>query len=247
MIRAARVIYRFIGFLLMASACGGAVTLLKVFGYPYPVIFKVFQFWRRSQLILMNVKLELHGNIPSQTGILMSNHRSYLDVILLPSEFPYTFVAKSGVRKWPIIGWGADAINTVWVDRQSKESRRKTRDQLQKRLNQNQSVLIFPEGTTHRGPEVLPFKPGMFHTVAHGGFPIIAAAIEYRDPDVAFVDDDLFLPHFFKVFGRSGFPVKVKYSEPFYGDDGDELRQKVYQWVSDQTLQFRKEWDEKPD
>jgi 1-acyl-sn-glycerol-3-phosphate acyltransferase len=242
-----RVLYRFIGFLLMAFICGGAAATLKLLGYPYPVVFKAFKFWRKSQMVLMNVKMELQGNAPDKAGILMSNHRSYLDVILLPSDFPYTFVAKASVRKWPLIGWGASVVNTVWVNRQSKESRKETREQLQKRLEQNQSVVIFPEGTTHKGPEVLPFKPGMFHTVAQGGFPIIAAAIEYRDPDVAFVDDDLFIPHFFKVFGRASFPVKVRYSEAFYGEDGDELRKRVHSWVSEQCLQFRKEWDDQQD
>lgn len=185
----------------------------------------------------------MDGPMPAGAGVIMANHRSYLDVVFIQTETPSVFVAKASVSKWPLVSWGANALNTVWVNRSSKESRQKTRMQLKKRLEEGISVVVFPEGTTHRGPETLDFKPGMFHTVAEAELPVYAMAIEYENPRIAWVDDDLFLPHFFEIFGQRVIRVKIKFSEPMINADGDALREQTHYWINKQVLEFRKQWD----
>jgi 1-acyl-sn-glycerol-3-phosphate acyltransferase len=192
---------------------------------------------------ILNVKIYFQNDFPDAAGIIMANHRSYVDILLFPSRVPIVFVAKAEVRRWPVIGWGGNAMNTVWVARNSKESRRTTRMQLQERLKTGESVVVFPEGTTHRGPEILELRPGMFHAVAQGGFPIIAVAIEYKDPTIAFIDDDLFVWHFFKNFAKPRIEVLVKFSDPIRGSDGELLKGQVTEWLTEQVLEFRRRWD----
>lgn len=239
-----RLVFRIPGFIIVTMFFALLGLLLKLLGFSHSVVFKVaFRPWQKVMVKLLNVKITVQGHIPAEPAIIMANHRSYVDVLMLLSPIPAVFVAKASVKKWPIVGLGGNALDTLWVNRESKDSRRETRDQLRDRLVQNKSVIIFPEGTTNRGPEVLDLKPGMFHTVADGGFKIIPLAIEYKNADIAWVDDQTFVPHFCEQFSKPKIEVLIKYGSTLEGKDGEELRTLTHKWLSEQTLLFRKAWD----
>ncbi|MCB0736956.1 MAG: 1-acyl-sn-glycerol-3-phosphate acyltransferase [Bacteroidetes bacterium] len=181
--------------------------------------------------------------MPTTPGILMGNHRSYIDIALTPSKIPFVIVAKRQVRSWPIIGWGGRAIGTIWVQRESKESRHETRESIKDRLSKGGSVLIYPEGTTFKGPGILDLKPKMFETCAENGFPIHPFALEYKDRDFAWIDDDLFMPHFVKHFGKPAVHVKVKYGQIITGTNGEQLMEKVHDWMDQTVREMRADWD----
>lgn len=242
-VRIIRVIIRLILFLLISLICALAALFMRAFGVPHSVVFRVYNAWKGMMFRVLGVRVEWSGDVPQEPAILMANHRSYVDVLMFSSAIPVVFVAKASVRRWPIIGWGADGLRTVWVDRKSQESRRKTREQLRLRLADGKSVVIFPEGTTHRGPEILELKPGMFHTCAEGGFPIVPVAIEYEDPTISWTGKELFLPHFLQQFSKPHIHVRVKYGDPVSGSDGEQLRQQVAHWMTEQINTFRMEWD----
>lgn len=227
---------------LIAAVTG---LLFRVIGLPHRLVYGVFNLWSKTQHLILNVKVETYGNVPENGAIIMANHRSYLDIVMIPSKTPVVFVAKASVRKWPVVGWGGDAMRTLWVERSSPESRKKTRNAIMDRLNDNLSVIIFPEGTTSVGPGVLDFKPGMFHAVAGTGLEIIPVAIEYENPNIAWVGQDTFIPHFLREFGAWQTRVKVAFGEPISGDDGEQLREKVQTWIEQHCLQFREMFDEK--
>lgn len=134
---------------------------------------------------ILQIKVSEEGFQPEQAAVIMSNHRSYLDVVNLHSRTPVVFVAKHAVRRWPIIGWGGDRMKTIWVNRDSANSRKRTRSKIKKRLDEKLSDIVFPEGTTDIGPEVLDFKPGIFHAVAGSDIPIVPVAIEYKNQNMA--------------------------------------------------------------
>jgi len=142
-----------------------------------------------------------------------------------------------------LVGTGGNAMRTIWVNRESKNSRQETREAMKERLAQGGSVMVFPEGTTHRGPGVLPLKPGMFYVCADGGFPIYPMAIEYEDNRIAWVDDELFIPHFIQHFGKRRIKVKVRYGDVMYNNDGEAFRQDVNDWMDNATKEMRAEWD----
>lgn len=217
--------------------------LVRLFGGSHRKVYAVYLFWVKLTHFTLNIKMEVEGDVPSEPGIIMANHRSYFDVAIVRSLNPCVFVAKSSVRSWPIIGFGADAMRTVWVNRNSKESRQKTRAQLKQRLEEGLSVILFPEGTTTIGPDIAPYKPGMFFTVAEGEFNLYAVAIEYEDPSIAWVDKDLFVPHFFKIFGKKKIRVKVAFSQTMRNSDGEMLREEVETWTRNKVLEFRNQWD----
>lgn len=238
-----RTLYRLIGFIIITFLAAFIGILLKLFGAKHQSIFKVYNAWKGSILTVMNIKVEQEGSAPDSPGIIMANHRSYVDVAVTPAKIPFVIVAKKSVRSWPLVGLGADAIRTIWVDRESKDSRAETRASMRDRLENGGSVLIFPEGTTDKGPGLLELKPGMFHVCAEGDFPVYPMAIEYQDQDIAWVGDDLFIPHFIKHFGQARVRVKVRYGPMQKGNDGEELRLKTYEWLDKNLRDMRSAWD----
>jgi 1-acyl-sn-glycerol-3-phosphate acyltransferase len=219
------------------------ILLFRLLRLPPKAILGVFNAWRKSQKLLLNIRVEASGTIPQAGAIIMANHRSYLDVAMIPSKTPVVFVAKASVKKWPIVGWGADALRTIWVDRSDPNSRKETRIKIVDRLKRGYSVIIFPEGTTSVGPGVIEFNPGMFYAVAGSGIPIVPVAIEYQNQNVAWVGNDTFVPHFMREFGARTLRVKVAFGEPLLHDDGEVLRSTTKAWIDERTRAFRAEYD----
>lgn len=243
MLKPLRALFRLIVFPTMSLLATLVIFLMRLFFFPRKAILGVFNLWRASQKLLLNIKVETSGVAPLEGAIIMANHRSYLDVVMVPSVRPVVFVAKSSVKKWPIIGWGADALSTIWVDRSDANSRKQTRLTIVDRLKKGYSVIIFPEGTTSIGPGVIDFKPGMFFAVAGSGVPIVPVAIEYENPNIAWVGQDTFVPHFLREFGARSIRVKVAFGEPLLHDDGEVLRNTTKDWIDQRTRTFRQEWD----
>lgn len=232
-------IIRLILFAAIAVSLVVIVVLLDLFRFPYRWIYTCFSAATAATRFVLNIQVRVHGKTPAVQGVIVSNHRSYIDIVLIPSRVPYVVVAKRQVRRWPIIGQAAVAVKTIFVDRDSAESRRRTRDSIRNRLVQGISVLIFPEGTTHEGPGVLPFKPGIFRTCASEGFPVIPVAIEFAQKDMAWIGDDTFLRHFIYAFGHWRVKVDVGAGEPITDTDGEELRKRAQEWVDAETQRLR--------
>lgn len=200
------------------------------------------RFVKRVQSV-MGLRVTWEGQFPDEPAVLMGNHRSYVDAVLFPVGFPVVYVGRIESKSWPIIGWGATLLGTIWVDRKSKDSRRATRAAVRNRLSEGMGIVIFPEGTTFKGPELLEYRPGMFYTCAEEGFPIVPVALEYRDPNIAWVDNAWFVPHAFRQFGAKHIDVTVRVGDPVNMDDAEALRVHVRSWTEAQCLEMRRAFD----
>lgn len=192
---------------------------------------------------LMGIHVTVQGELPDEPSVFMGNHRSYVDAVLIPSRYPVTYVARSESQHWPIIGWGASLLGTIWVNRKDPDSRKATRESVKERLQQGNGIIIFPEGTTHKGPDLLPYRPSMFYICAEGGFPITPVAIEYRDPDIAWVGKEWFIPHAWKHFGKRRIEVAVTFGETKRFSEGGEAQREVHAWTSKTVARLRAAYD----
>lgn len=226
---------------VVVTLCCTVVALLggMVFGHQFALGTQ--RFWSIVMLYVFGVKTILHGQKP-KVGLMMSNHQSYIDIWLIPKYAITVFVAKAEVRKMPLVGWGASAVNTVYVDRSSKESRQQTKREIANRLRLGRSVIIFPEGTTGAGNPLLPLKPGMFFNAAEEGFPIIPVAIYYENPNLAWVGDDPLGAHFFRNFSQLSTTAHIVFGEPMTGTHGDELMEQYRLWVVEQLEELSKKF-----
>lgn len=100
--------------------------------------------------------------IPQSPVILMANHISHMDILVLGSMLPYIFVSKDEVRRWPILGWTAARFGTLFISRKITDVKTGL-DRVTQALGQNTALILFPEGTTSDGCRVLPFKTSYFH------------------------------------------------------------------------------------
>lgn len=107
---------------------------------------------------ILGIRVEVHG-APSREGatLFVSNHVSYLDIEVLSTLAPMSFVAKSEVARWPFFGWLAKLQGSVFVERRPRATGA-GRDEMQERLERGDNLVLFPEGTSGDGTRVLPFR-----------------------------------------------------------------------------------------
>jgi 1-acyl-sn-glycerol-3-phosphate acyltransferase len=118
-------------------------------------------FYHRVCCRLMGIDVETVGEMSRHRPTLfVSNHTSYLDITILGSVIPASFIAKAEVARWPLYGQLAKLQRTVFVDRKRQTSHRQ-RDDIQRRLDVGDNLILFPEGTSNDGNRVLPFRSAL--------------------------------------------------------------------------------------
>jgi 1-acyl-sn-glycerol-3-phosphate acyltransferase len=124
--------------------------------------------WHRAMCWNFQIRCKVVGtpNAAHQT-LYMSNHISYLDISALSTVIPYSFVAKSEVQGWPLFGALAKLQRTAFIVRKRSQIVQET-NAIAKRLEDGDSLIIFPEGTSSTGFDVLPFKSSLFTLALDG-------------------------------------------------------------------------------
>ena len=241
----ARGIYRLVGFLTLTSICIIRILVHGVFNSKDIEHAIHLRRHLAVQLVrFLNVKCEVSGTIPTNGILGVTNHRSYLDSICIFQHLDACPVVKAEVAKWPIIGFGLRHSGTVFVDRESKESRRQTRQQIAEFVKQGISTIVFVEGTTYVGPQLGEFRPGTFMTAVEGRFEVTPIAIEFEKQDVAWVGKDTFIPHFIEIFGKyKEIRVKVAFGKPIVSTEWEQLRDDCRSWVESETSRMRRAFD----
>lgn len=180
---------------------------------------------------LLGIRVHLSG-APIAPGpvLLVSNHISWLDIPVLASIAPLSFVAKNEVSTWPFISMLAKLQRTVFIDRTRRSSVAETRGQILERLTAKERVILFAEGTSSDGNQVLPFKSSLFAAIepseSNGdGHLVQTIAIVYtrvhglpmnrqQRPAVAWYGDMDMLSHAWGVLKLGPLDVQVRLGEP---------------------------------
>ncbi|WP_353071666.1 lysophospholipid acyltransferase family protein [Tunturiibacter gelidoferens] len=181
--------------------------------------------WCRRIVRVLGFECSVEGAVPLG-GAVVSNHLSYLDILLYSSVQPFVMVAKTEVRGWPLLGWLTARAGTVYVKRGGgPKTYPAVNAAMAEAYRSGLPVLFFPEGTTTEGAEVLPFRRGLFHSVLDGGVPLRVAALRYSlDPyavnggatvgeDVCWWGDMEFASHMFRFLGLRGLRAKIRFGE----------------------------------
>lgn len=124
-------------------------------------------YWAVTAKYLIQAEIVCRGTMSGERPLLIvANHASYLDIVVLGATVPGCFVSKAEVRKWPGIGFLAIIARTVFVDRRPSSTHRQ-RDEIAGRLKEGEPLILFPEGTSSDGNRVLPFKSALFNAAEH--------------------------------------------------------------------------------
>ena len=209
-----------------------AVTLALALNY------SLFRFWflcltgrdsleRRAQwqheaaLLVMRVfgiRLKVTGSLP-QGGLMVSNHLSYLDILVFSAALPVFLVSKVEIGNWPLFGILSRAGGALYVDRSSRASAEATTEQIAERLRGPVPVLFFPEGTSTDGTQVLRFHSRFFIPAVEAGLPVTAASVRYVAEDgspessLCWFGNTDFVPHLLRNLGGPDFAVEIQFGE----------------------------------
>jgi 1-acyl-sn-glycerol-3-phosphate acyltransferase len=136
-------------------------------------------------LRLWRTRIEVHGDVPF-SGLVVSNHLTYLDILVICSTTPAVFVAKREISGWPVFGWFAILAGTVFVDRSRRSVVADVANEVKQALGEGALVVLFPEGTSSDGSTVLPFRPSLLQPVAEETYAAPeSVAAESLDPEDA--------------------------------------------------------------
>jgi 1-acyl-sn-glycerol-3-phosphate acyltransferase len=183
---------------------------------------------------ILRIRVRIVGEpVRGRAMLFVSNHASWVDIVVIGSVQPVAFVAKSEVRKWPLIGITAKMQRTVFVDRARRHQAAAAIAEIVQRLSSGTSVVLFAEGTSSDGNRVLPFRSallGAIKRVADGGGDAAKMLIQpmsvcytgqhgipmgrQNRPLVAWYGDLDFMPHIKAFIERGAVDAVVSYGEP---------------------------------
>ena len=177
----------------------------------------ILQRWSRSLLSFIGVKIHTDGKIP-QRGLIVSNHLSYLDILVFSVVSECVFVSKREVKSWPGIGWISSLAGSIYIDRTRRTDTHSVQEEMLAPLSSGMRLVLFPEGTSSDGSRVLHFHSSLFQPAVDLKMPITAAAVDYslRDGDasheVCYWGDMTLLPHLLNLLTKKEVQAKVSFA-----------------------------------
>ncbi|MGA7341002.1 MAG: lysophospholipid acyltransferase family protein [Terracidiphilus sp.] len=203
----------------------------------------------RAILAGLDIRFTVEGRPPAR-GLVVSNHLSYLDILILSAAMPCSFVSKIEVRRWPYFGKAARAGATIFLDRTSHASTEASAQEIARRLAFPVPILLFPEGTSTDGSRLLRFHARLFQPATQARAPITAAALRYvlengvDERQLCWFGNAPFLPHLFKVLGVAGFTADIHFGPPQIYTDPRIAAAETHAEVSAMRGEFRRSVEE---
>lgn len=184
----------------------------------------IVQWWFRRVAAAVRLRVTVVGQPPPEQALYVSNHITWMDIIVVGSQIRASFVSKQEVRNWPVIGWMCAVAGTIFIRRGSLDSASATQDTLRAALDAGKSIAVFPEGTSTDGATVKPFKRRLFVPAMEAGCVVQPISLRYPDGDqpnlvVPYIDDDNLFSNVLRVIRLPEIPVRVTFGAPLEPTD----------------------------
>lgn len=160
------------------------------------------------------IAVEVDGGLPMGPVLLACNHVSWLDPLVVAAATPCAPISKLDVRGWPVVGPLAGQLGVIFHARGETASGLRVLREAEVALSTGVPVLNFPEGTTTDGRGVSRFHKGLFGLAARLGVPVVPVALRYQPADLAWIGDDTFFPHYFRLAARPASSVRLRFGAP---------------------------------
>lgn len=192
---------------------------------------RVFRTWSRGFGRIVGMRVALRGTPPIGSFFLVTNHVSYMDIPLLAMFVDAAFVAKVDLRGWPFLGHAFHTAETIFIDRGRKRDVVRVMREIEAAHTRGLGVVVFPEGTSGNGEEILPFKPSLLESAAVRDLPVCWACITYRSPPgwprardtICWWGDTPFLPHFLEFVRLPWFEAVLEFGQETFHDPDRKL------------------------
>jgi 1-acyl-sn-glycerol-3-phosphate acyltransferase len=193
--------------------------------------------WCRKGLPRLGIYFTTRGAPPAH-GLLVANHLSYLDIMILSAISPCVFVAKREIERWPVFGLMSRMAGTIFLDRARRAETRWAQGEMQNRLSEGLTVVLFPEATSSDGTTVLPFRSALFEAAIGAQAEISAARISYAvsdgrpETDACYWGEMKMVPHAIKLLSKARVTGHVQFGERgHHFSNRKEAAQKMYEEV----------------
>lgn len=197
--------------------------------------------WSGALLDKLAIKLIVKG-VPPATGpmLLVSNHISWLDILVMHASKHCCFVSKADVKHWPILGALATGAGTLYIERESRRDAMRVVHHMCQALQNGDILAVFPEGTTGNGVDLLPFHANLLQAALVADAPVQPVALTYIDPDsgqisqaMSYVGDESLLESLWRTLKSKGITACITYGKPQWSNDrsrrmwSDDLRVEI--------------------
>lgn len=180
------------------------------------------QAWAREMLRILDIELEVRG-VPVAAGpmLLVANHISWLDILVVHAARFCRFVAKSEVKRWPLIGLLATGAGTLYIERDRRRDAVRVVHHMAESLRAGDVVAVFPEGTTGDGRTVLPFHANLIQAAISAGAPVQPVGLSFVDAHsgalslaASYLDDETLVGSVWRLLGGPPVRAVVIFGEP---------------------------------
>lgn len=178
----------------------------------------MISWWSGTLVRLFGFRIRAFGTPLPGAVMYVANHVSWLDIELMHSQRAISFVAKSEIAKWPLVGWLATRAGTIYHRRGNSDSMTAVMGRVVERLRDGQPVGIFPEGGTGRGDHVRTFHARIFQAALDAQVPVQPVALRYgrdgrQDPSMPFGQNESFFANMLRILGNPGMNAEVHFLE----------------------------------
>jgi 1-acyl-sn-glycerol-3-phosphate acyltransferase len=201
----------------------------------------LIQWWLQKVCYIVGLTIEIKGGDP-KSGLIVSNHISWLDIIVIGGHFPIRFLSKAEVRQWPVIGWLAECGGTLFIKRGNGQAGQMAKT-IADELSSGESILVFPEATSTDGKQVKRFFPNMFTAAIQAKVTVQPMSIQYRENGILsntapFVGDDEFVEHMIRVLHAGKITVELTILDAISPEtiENDEVNKKTLSDLARQRI-----------
>ena len=226
--RQARAVWRLLW--ALSHIAGGIWTI--VFRFPklaqYEKEARVHA-WAQAMLRGVGITLALQGRpVAAGPALLVANHLSWLDIVVLHASRYCRFVSKADIRHWPLVGTLAGGAGTLYIERESRRDAHRVVHHMVERLQLGEVLAVFPEGTTGDGIAMKPFHANLLQAAISANAPVQPVALRVVDADTGqtsfaprYIDDDTIFVSIWETLCVTHLRAEVTVGEPQRADDRD--------------------------
>jgi 1-acyl-sn-glycerol-3-phosphate acyltransferase len=199
-----------------------------------------FEIWTKSFVWISGMEIEVIGVPPKPPFFLVTNHLGYVDIGALRATVNGIFVAKAEVNDWFLAGRIVRDMGIIFIDRRNRRDIPRAGAEIIRKLSEGEGVIVFPEGTSTKGEDILPFNSSFLEFAARTDLAVSYASISYRTPEgqppaskmICWWEDITFMAHLFRLFTLRRFTAILDFGDesvvnPDRKQLAVELRQRV--------------------
>lgn len=209
---------------------------------------KIFGAWTNSFVRISKMKIEVRGKPPEPPFFLVTNHLSYADIGAIRAVVKGIFVAKDEIENYFLVGRICRDMGTIFIDRSRRRDIPRAGEQIIERLDQGEGVIVFPEGTSTKGEEILPFNSSFFEFAARSGIAVSYASLTYQTPAgemsastaICWWDHTGFFAHLWRLFKVRGYSAILIFGdEPVLNADRKALASELQKRVAESFVSVK--------